>query len=140
MLFRTQAYDPITIYKGNLRRINPDNPDFLSDNVIDFKIRHIMNQLEDHVKNRIHVFSCLFYSKLSEASNDVASHALVARWTKNVNLFEKDFVLVPVNMSYHWSLTVVVRPGLLLVCELSFPFYTIPSISHIVLSFFLLRF
>ena len=39
---------------------------------------------------------------------------MVARWTKNVNLFEKDFILVPVNLDYHWSLTVIVRPGLLL--------------------------
>ena len=121
MLSYAQAYDPITIYKGNLRRICPTNPDFLSDNVIDFKIRHIMSELEGHVRNKIHVFSCLFYSKLCEADKDPASHALVARWTKNVNLFEKEYVLVPVNMSYHWSLTVIVRPGLLLVCKAAFP-------------------
>ena len=97
--------------------------------MIDFKIRHIINELSDHNKSRIHVFSCLFYSKLCEATNDASSHALVTRWTKNVNLFDKDFVLVPVNMSYHWSLTVIVRPGLLLVCKRLTS--SLPSLSHI---------
>ena len=109
------AYDPITIYKGNLKRIEPEDPDFLSDNLIDLMIRHSISELPLEKQNKIHAFSCLFYTKLCEEKEEESAHAVVARWTKNVNLFEKDFVLVPVNMSYHWSLTVIVRPGLLLV-------------------------
>ena len=75
----------------------------------------MVNQLPPEKQQKIHVFSCLFYTKLSEATGAAQAHALVSRWTKNVNLFEKDFVLVPVNERYHWSLTVIVRPGLLLV-------------------------
>ena len=29
-------------------------------------------------------------------------HARVKRWTKNVNIFDKDFVIVPINESSHW--------------------------------------
>ena len=75
----------------------------------------MFDQLPRKQRQRIHVFSCLFYTKLTEGKNAEASHKLVSRWTKNVNLFDKDFVLVPVNKKYHWSLTVIVRPGLLLV-------------------------
>ena len=57
----------------------------LTDNVIDFKIRHTVNHLEEHVKERIHVFSCLIYAKLCEASSNEASHAVVG-WTKDVGV------------------------------------------------------
>jgi Ulp1 family protease len=37
----------------------------------------------------------------------------VASWTekKNINLFEKKLVFIPVNADLHWSLCVVVNPG-----------------------------
>ena len=31
-----------------------------------------------------------------------AQHALVARWTKSIDLFGKKMVLVPVNEALHW--------------------------------------
>ena len=35
----------------------------------------------------------------------------VRRWTKNVDIFTKDFLFVPINESLHWSLAVVCWPG-----------------------------
>jgi Ulp1 family protease len=37
----------------------------------------------------------------------------VASWTgkKNINLFQKKLVFIPVNADLHWSLCVVVNPG-----------------------------
>jgi Ulp1 family protease len=39
----------------------------------------------------------------------------VALWTgkKNINLFQKKLVFIPVNADLHWSLCVVVNPGLI---------------------------
>lgn len=39
-------------------------------------------------------------------------HARVKTWTKNVNLFEKDFVIVPINENAHWFLAIICFPGL----------------------------
>ena len=38
----------------------------------------------------------------------------VASWTekKNINVFSKKLIFVPVNADLHWSLCVVVNPGL----------------------------
>jgi len=36
-----------------------------------------------------------------------AAHSLVQRWTKNVDLFSKKMVLVPINEALHWSLAVL---------------------------------
>lgn len=39
-------------------------------------------------------------------------HARVKKWTKNVNLFEKDFVVVPINENAHWFLAIICFPGM----------------------------
>lgn len=34
------------------------------------------------------------------------------RWTKNVNLFEKDFIVIPLNENSHWFLAIICFPNL----------------------------
>ena len=36
----------------------------------------------------------------------------VKRWTKKVNIFEKDFIVVPINDHQHWFVAVICFPGL----------------------------
>merc|ERR1712013_789226 len=36
----------------------------------------------------------------------------VKRWTRKVNIFEKDFVVVPINENYHWYLCIICYPGM----------------------------
>lgn len=38
------------------------------------------------------------------------AYEAVKRWTKNANIFEKKFIIVPVNESYHWYLAVIYNP------------------------------
>lgn len=60
----------------------------------------------DHDKT--HVFSSYFYKRLTSPHTQAAGnsenlspaakrHARVQKWTKNVNIFEKDFVVIPIN-------------------------------------------
>lgn len=39
-------------------------------------------------------------------------HARVKTWTKNVNLFEKEFIIVPINENAHWFLAIICFPGM----------------------------
>lgn len=39
-------------------------------------------------------------------------HARVKNWTKNVNLFEKDFIIIPINEHCHWFLAIICFPNL----------------------------
>jgi sentrin-specific protease 7 len=73
----------------------------------------INNLLPPENRAKVHAFSCLFYSKLTEATKDEESFQLVSKWSKNVNLFDLDFILFPINLRNHWSLIVVARPALL---------------------------
>lgn len=91
---------------------------------------------------RTHIFSTFFYRRLlgrsaqdDEAAMDFETYAAAPRappvgdptiasaaalerhervknWTKQVDLFDKDFVFVPVNENNHWYLAVICFPGL----------------------------
>ena len=67
---------------------------------------------ESELKDQVHAFNCLFIPKLTEQKSD--NFSLVAKWTKKVNLWSKDFVFIPINEDNHWSLITVVRPELCL--------------------------
>ena len=59
--------------------------------------------------NNVHVFTTQFYSKLEDQGAEA-----VASWTakKGVDIFEKKFIFIPVNKDIHWSLCVIVNPGM----------------------------
>ena len=69
----------------------------------------------------VHVFPCDFFTMLSagnergkiKADKDKARrvYARVERWTRNVDIFAKRFLLVPVLDQQHWSLAIVCHPG-----------------------------
>ena len=41
-------------------------------------------------------------------------HEHVRKWTKNVNLFGNDFIIVPINQNFHWYLVIICFRGLIL--------------------------
>ena len=41
-------------------------------------------------------------------------HERVRKWTKNVNLFGNDFIIVPINQNFHWNLIIICFPGLII--------------------------
>lgn len=104
--------DPIVIYKGDLKRLA--DGEYWNDALIDLMLRYtVMEKLGEEKRKKVHAFSCLLYTKLVEERRHDLAHALVARWTKIVDLFDQEFVLIPLNHVNHWSLLVVIRPGIL---------------------------
>jgi len=101
----------ITISRGDLKRLSPGV--YFNDNLIDLRVKHLVFGLSPSDQSRIHAFSCMFYTKLLEEGNKnkKRGHSLVARWTKNFDVFDKDFIFIPVNESAHWSLAVIAHPG-----------------------------
>jgi len=49
----------------------------------------------------VHVFNTFFYPKVLKEG-----HKGVRRWTKQVDLFSKDIILIPVHLGVHWCLAV----------------------------------
>ncbi|XP_051900743.1 uncharacterized protein LOC127586667 [Pristis pectinata] len=53
----------------------------------------------DTVPDKVHFFNSFFYDKLRTKGYDG-----VKRWTKNVDIFNKDLLLIPIHLEVHWSL------------------------------------
>lgn len=96
--------------------------EFLNDVIIDFYLKYIFfEKLSPADKERTHILSSFFYKRLTQRSTNSSSdtftstqdrmHSQVRTWTKNVDIFEKDFVIVPINESSHWYLAVICFPG-----------------------------
>ncbi|KAM9703359.1 LOW QUALITY PROTEIN: sentrin-specific protease 6 [Menidia menidia] len=98
--------------------------EFLNDVIIDFYLKYlVLEKLRKEDAQRIHVFSSFFYKRLNqrerrsgpEAANlpiQKRKHNRVKTWTRHVDLFQKDFIFVPINESAHWYLAVICFPGL----------------------------
>lgn len=41
-------------------------------------------------------------------------YPIMKRWTKKIDLFEKEYVVIPINAYKHWNCLIVVSPGALL--------------------------
>ncbi|XP_051470077.1 sentrin-specific protease 6 isoform X3 [Apus apus] len=83
----------------------------------------VLEKLKKEDADRIHVFSSFFYKRLNqrerrnihETSNlsiQQKRHGRVKTWTRHVDIFEKDFIFVPLNEAAHWFLAVICFPGL----------------------------
>ncbi|KYQ54350.1 Sentrin-specific protease 7 [Trachymyrmex zeteki] len=95
---------------------------YLNDMIIEFYLKYLtLEVLSEFDQRRTHMFSSFFYQRLitpyfGETQNTVTlateRHARVQRWTRDVNIFEKDFVIVPINKYEHWFLVIICFPGL----------------------------
>lgn len=58
----------------------------------------------------VHFFTSHFMTTLKDEGTKA-----VSSWTanKNINVFKKRLIFIPVNENLHWSLCVVVNPGLI---------------------------
>ncbi|XP_017260900.1 sentrin-specific protease 6 [Kryptolebias marmoratus] len=115
--------------KGGISVTNEDlhclnDGEFLNDVIIDFYLKYlVLEKLKKEDAQRIHVFSSFFYKRLNQRERrngaDTTSlpiqkrkHNRVKTWTRHVDLFQKDFIFVPINESAHWYLAVICFPGL----------------------------
>lgn len=69
--------------------------------------RYLKNKLPTDEQERFHFFNSFFFRKLADldkdpesASDGRAAFQRVRKWTRKVNLFEKDYILIPVNYRY----------------------------------------
>ena len=51
---------------------------------------------------KVHAFNTFFYPKLMSGG-----HSGLKRWTRKIDLFQQDFILVPVHLGLHWCLAIV---------------------------------
>ena len=94
---------------------------YLNDIIIDFYLTYLLHTvLSPEEREHVHVFSAMFYKSLTLAraneeqglsSFSQKMHSRVKRWTKNVNIFDKKLVIVPICQQSHWYLIIIIKPG-----------------------------
>ena len=61
----------------------------------------LMERGNEEGRPKVHAFNTFFYPKIMSAG-----HASVKRWTRKVDVFQMDYLLVPVHLGMHWCLSV----------------------------------
>uniref|UniRef100_A0A8C5U7W6 SUMO specific peptidase 2 n=1 Tax=Malurus cyaneus samueli TaxID=2593467 RepID=A0A8C5U7W6_9PASS len=75
---------------------------WLNDRIMNFYMGLLVERSKKEGYPAVYAFNTFFYSKLSSAS-----HREVKKWTKGVDIFEHDVILVPIHLRVHWTLLVV---------------------------------
>ncbi|KAF2096035.1 hypothetical protein NA57DRAFT_59094 [Rhizodiscina lignyota] len=105
--FPMTGKDRATVMFEDLPRL--DDGEFLNDNLIDFYIRWSREnamkagRLPDGL---VHFFNTFFYEKLTSGTRGI-NHAAVQRWTSKIDIFDHEYIVVPVNESAHWYLAII---------------------------------
>ncbi|KAI7727773.1 hypothetical protein M8C21_018404 [Ambrosia artemisiifolia] len=66
----------------------------------------------------VHFFNSFFFRKLVDFDENQSrsidfkeAFQRVRKWTKKVDVFQKDYIYIPVNFRLHWSLIIICHPG-----------------------------
>ena len=78
--------------------------------IIDYYVAHLHSfVLPPAEREAVFIFGSAFYNFLARAKGE---HGKVARWTEDINIFQKKMLVIPVCEHSHWFLVLVVMPGL----------------------------
>ena len=102
-VFVTQRKKCVEILVQDLDRLNPGQ--WFNDNLIEFWFLWLMRN-ENLDTTDVMMTSTYFYHTLIEKG----VHA-VDRWFVDDDIFNKKYIMVPINSDNHWSLAVIINPG-----------------------------
>ncbi|XP_016986784.1 ubiquitin-like-specific protease 1D [Drosophila rhopaloa] len=94
---------------------------YLNDIIIDFYLLWLKNTvIPEAQRDRIHIFSTFFHKRLTTLTRPMNTkqtaaqkrHERVQKWTRTVDIFDKDFIIVPFNHQAHWILAIICFPSL----------------------------
>uniref|UniRef100_A0A8B9SY07 SUMO specific peptidase 1 n=1 Tax=Anas platyrhynchos TaxID=8839 RepID=A0A8B9SY07_ANAPL len=90
----------LTITRKDIQTLN--NLNWLNDEIINFYMNLLMERSKEKGLPTVHAFNTFFFTKLK-----TAGYQAVKRWTKKVDIFSVDLLLVPIHLGVHWCLAVV---------------------------------
>ena len=99
-----------TVEWSDLERL--DEGEFLNDNLIGFYLRYLEQRLEEErpeLAKRVYFFNTFFFATLTNAHKGKKrfNYEGVQKWTRSVDLFTYDYIIVPINEQAHWYLAII---------------------------------
>ncbi|CCE62605.1 hypothetical protein TPHA_0C04540 [Tetrapisispora phaffii CBS 4417] len=86
------------------------NNDWANDMILDFFIKYFIEEsITKNIinENDVSIMSSFFYLKL--ISDPTNYYKNVKKWVNNSNLFNKKFIVIPLNISYHWLGCIIIN-------------------------------
>ncbi|SMY27028.1 unnamed protein product [Zymoseptoria tritici ST99CH_1A5] len=106
MVYPSQGVRRVTVGREDIKRL--DEEEFLNDNLVSFAMRHIEENMDPKHKDKVYCFNTFFYTTLNrKKGKNRLDYQAVERWTKGVDLFSKDYVVVPINAHLHWFVAII---------------------------------
>ncbi|KAK9769173.1 hypothetical protein SCAR479_02417 [Seiridium cardinale] len=109
LVFPAHGKNRATVDKDDIVRL--DEGQFLNDNLIIFGLRWLQHALEREnpdIAERIYFHNTFFYDKLKPSRSSAGiNYDSVKGWTSKVDLFTKDFIVVPINEYTHWYVAII---------------------------------
>ena len=99
-----------TVEWSDLERL--DEGEFLNDNLIGFYLRYLEQRLEEErpeLAKRVYFFNTFFFATLTNTHKGKKrfNYEGVQKWTRSVDLFTYDYIIVPINEQAHWYLAII---------------------------------
>lgn len=99
-----------TVEWDDLERL--DDGEFLNDNLIAFYLRYLEHEVEKKdptISQKVYMFNTFFYERLTsgKSASKGINYEAVSRWTRGIDLFAFDFVIVPVHEAVHWYVAII---------------------------------
>jgi hypothetical protein len=95
VIYPKNSIDSVTLTESDLKRLDDGN--YLNDNIIDFYLKYLRHEaLISELRDKFYFFNCYFYSTLTQENG----LERVKKWTKNVNLFNYQYIFIPIHQKY----------------------------------------
>lgn len=75
---------------------------WLNDEIINAYMTLLVLRGKQYCRKRVYAFNTFFYPKLRSSG-----YSAIKRWTRKVDIFSHDFLLVPVHLGNHWCLAFI---------------------------------
>ena len=106
-------YKDIVITNGDLNLLKSE--EWLNDTIIDFSLRYMYDtQLGGAIQQLTHIYSSFFYTDCKKLFHDLCSTApednmykKLKKWSKHIDIFDKNYLIIPQCHNAHWTLIVV---------------------------------
>ncbi|KAL7903969.1 hypothetical protein GGI35DRAFT_249014 [Trichoderma velutinum] len=101
LTFPSEGKNRVTIKKTELNMLNEG--ELLNDELINFYSCYL--ETKPSMSRKVYFFSSFFYPRLL-AEGDV-NYELVKKWTKGVDLFSYNYIVIPIFENNHWYLAII---------------------------------
>lgn len=117
LLFPKDGKKKASVEFSDLERLEEN--EFLNDNLIGFYLRYLEERLAEtqpEVAKKVYFFNTFFFASLTNTQRGKRgiNYEAVEKWTRSIDIFAFDYVIVPINESAHWYLAIICNlPALL---------------------------